>query len=65
MGENLTIHTLGGLQIFFAGEVFTGVRSRKLEALFTYLVVTGCTQPRELLADLLWDERSQQQSLAN
>lgn len=65
MKENLAVYTFGGLRLMMAGEDFTSVRSRKLEALFIYLAVTQEIQPREVLADLLWDERSQKQALAN
>ncbi len=34
-------------------------------ALLTYLVVTGQSQPREVIADLLWDAHSTAQSLRN
>jgi DNA-binding SARP family transcriptional activator len=44
-----------------AGEPLAGVNSRKVEALFIYLTLAERPQPREILADLLWDDRTQQQ----
>lgn len=39
--------------------------TRKVEALLVYLACTGRTYPREQLAELLWDDRAQAQSLTN
>ncbi len=39
--------------------------TRKAEALLVYLACNRRTHPREVLADLLWDERSQEQALSN
>lgn len=39
--------------------------ARRAEALLAYLAITGRAHSREKLATLLWDDRSQQQALAN
>ena len=65
MSENLSVYTFGGLRILSAGEPLAGVDSRKVEALFIYLALAARPQPREILADLLWDDRTQQQAGAN
>jgi len=39
--------------------------TRKVEALLVYLAYTGRPHPREQLAELLWDDRPQAQSLTN
>jgi DNA-binding SARP family transcriptional activator len=65
MGSQLEIKTFGGLQLLKAGEPIVGLGSRKEEALFIYLALAERPQPRELLADLLWDDRSQKQAMAN
>jgi WD40 repeat protein/DNA-binding SARP family transcriptional activator len=63
--EGLEIFTLGGVRIRQGGESVKGLTNRKAEALLIYLASTRRSQPREVLADLLWDERTQSQSLAN
>jgi DNA-binding SARP family transcriptional activator len=65
MSENLSVYTFSGLQILQAGEPLAGVDSRKVEALFIYLALSERPQPREILADLLWNDRTQQQAQAN
>jgi ABC-type oligopeptide transport system substrate-binding subunit/DNA-binding SARP family transcriptional activator len=65
MANGLEIYTLGGLRLFCDGEPISGIGSRKAEALLVYLACTGRAQSREVLADLLWDERSQRQALGN
>jgi WD40 repeat protein/DNA-binding SARP family transcriptional activator len=65
MDERLEIHTLGGFRLTRAGIDLTGLGSRKAEALLVYLACTGRPQAREVLADLLWDERTQSQALGN
>ncbi len=61
----LKIATFGGLYIREDDELVAGFASRKVEALLVYLACTGRPHSRELLADLLWDDRSQQQAMAN
>jgi DNA-binding SARP family transcriptional activator len=65
MSAKLSVYTFGGLRILEAGELVEGVESRKIEALLIYLAMAERPQPREVLADLLWDDRSQQQASAN
>lgn len=65
MDDLLRIHTFGGLTLEHNGSPITGFHSRKVEALLVYLACTGRPHPREVLAELLWPERSQVQSLAN
>ncbi|MBN1200539.1 MAG: protein kinase [Anaerolineae bacterium] len=65
MSEVLQIQTLGGLAIECDGQPVTGFDSRKVQALLVYLACTGRTHPREVLAEMLWEERGQAQSLAN
>ncbi len=63
--EGLEIFTLGGVRIQQDGEPVKGLTNRKAEALLIYLASIKRSQPREVLADLLWDERTQSQSMAN
>ncbi len=65
MDGGLEIFTLGGVRILRNGEELRGINYRKAIALLIYLVSTGQPQPRVVLADLLWDDRSQSQALAN
>ena len=65
MSEKLSVYTFGGLRILEADEPLAGVDSRKVEALFIYLALAERPQPREILADLLWDDRTQQQAQSN
>jgi WD40 repeat protein/DNA-binding SARP family transcriptional activator len=65
MDTGLEIYTLGGVRILRGGEPVSGLSTRKAEALLIYLASTRRPQPREVLADLLWDERSQSQALGN
>lgn len=65
MRDNLQIFTLGGLSIQVDGEPLTELASRKAEALLVYLACNRRTHARELLAEMLWDERTQSQAKAN
>lgn len=65
MNGRLEIHTLGGLNIQLDDQPVSGFDSRKVPALLVYLVCTERTQPREILAEMLWEERPQAQSLSN
>lgn len=65
MGHRLQIKTLGGLSIAENGQAMGRFASRKAEALLVYLACTRRSHPREVLADMLWDERTQPQALAN
>ncbi len=62
----LRFKLLGVLQIENeAGEISPVMKSNKWCALLVYLFVTKAAQPREALADLLWDASSTAQSLQN
>jgi DNA-binding SARP family transcriptional activator len=62
---HLEIATLGGLSIHLGGYPLAKLHSRKAEALLVYLAVTGRPQPREVLADLLWEDFSQKRAMNN
>ena len=61
----LEITTLGGLSVRSNGKLVSGFVSRKAEALLVYLASTHRPHSREILADLLWDDRSTDQALSN
>lgn len=65
MAERLNITLLGGIAITRGDKPVTGLGTRKAEALLVYLVMQQRPFSRELLADLLWDDRPQEQALAN
>ena len=65
MNNSLEISTLGKLEIRRNGRTVEGFPTRKVEALLAYLACTGRSHPREHIAELLWDDRSQSQSLTN
>lgn len=60
----LRIRLLGGLHVEYeTGEISEVMKSNKGCALLAYLLVANAPQPREVLADLLWDASSTAQSL--
>jgi predicted ATPase/DNA-binding SARP family transcriptional activator len=65
MREQLKIHTLGNLSVQLGGQPITGFESRKVPALLVYLASHPRPHPREVLAEMLWENRAQSQSLAN
>src|SRR5258708_34580391 len=65
MHNLLQIFTLGNLQIKRNGALLTGFATRKVEALLVYLACTRTTHARSTLAELLWQDRTTEQSLAN
>lgn len=65
MTEQLTIQSLGRVQLFIDDEPVTGLASSKVVALLIYLAQTGHIHPREALAELFWAYRTQEQSLSN
>jgi DNA-binding SARP family transcriptional activator len=65
MSDRLEIQTLGGLTITLDGQPVSGFASRKTEALLVYLACTRHAHPREVLAEMFWEERSQAQSVSN
>jgi WD40 repeat protein/DNA-binding SARP family transcriptional activator len=65
MVDRLEIHTLGNLSIHHNGEIVKGLTSRKAKALLVYLATYPRSHPREILAEMFWDERSQSRTMAN
>ncbi len=65
MSHGLHIKLLGEVQISLKGKPVAGLPSRKAEALLIYLACRQRPFSRETLADLLWDDRTQKQALAN
>jgi predicted ATPase/DNA-binding SARP family transcriptional activator/DNA-binding NarL/FixJ family response regulator len=65
MNDSLEVFTLGKLQIRRCGLPLADFPTRKVEALLVYLACTGRSSPRAQLAELLWDDRTQAQSLTN
>ena len=65
MSKHLTIRLFGVISIELGGIPVTGLGTRKADALLVYLVSQKRPFPREVLADLLWDDRPQDQALAN
>ncbi len=65
MSARLEILTLGGVRIQRGDEPVTGLSTKKAEALLIYLAASQRAQPREVLAEQLWDERSQSQAMGN
>src|SRR5215471_1934056 len=65
MNDSLEISTLGRLAIRRNGMMMADFSTRKVEALLVYLACTGRPHSREQLAELLWDDRPQAQSLTN
>src|SRR4029079_2723264 len=64
--ERLSIRTLGGLAVRLGeGGQPLHFETRTLEALLVYLASQGRAVSREPLAELLWPERSQEQSRTN
>ena len=61
----LDIRTFGGLHITRDGVPLSGFATRKVEALLVYLACQSRPCAREVLADLLWDDRPQAQAQAN
>jgi WD40 repeat protein/DNA-binding SARP family transcriptional activator len=61
----LCIDTLGGLSITRDGEAVTQLATRKVAALLVYLACTERTCAREILAELMWEERTPQRALGN
>ncbi|MCZ7666646.1 MAG: hypothetical protein M5U34_05145 [Chloroflexi bacterium] len=59
MKKHLAIRLFGAPSIEMDGNLVTGLGTRKAEALLIYLVCQKRPFSRELLADLLWDDRPQ------
>ena len=61
----LSFTLLGQVVLSKNGEPLSEFRSQKEVALLIYLAQTGQSQPREFIADLLWEGRTTQQALSN
>ena len=61
----LVISTLGGLSIEYGDEPVTDLASRKVQALLVFLACNPRAHPREALAELFWEERTQAQAMSN
>ncbi|MBN1680705.1 MAG: protein kinase [Anaerolineae bacterium] len=64
MGPRLEIQTLGGVTVT-CDETRVEFGQRKTLALLVYLAYHPHPHPREVLAEMLWEDRTQAQSLAN
>ncbi|MBL7063653.1 MAG: tetratricopeptide repeat protein [Anaerolineae bacterium] len=65
MAEELRLILLGGLRITRNGGPVTGFVSNKVQALLSYLAVTGRSHFRPALAGLLWGEMPEANALMN
>ena len=65
MSTRLEIDTFGGFRIRLAGDPLTDLQTRKAEGLLVYLACQRRAYAREVLGDLLWEEKSQSRTLAN
>jgi adenylate cyclase len=65
MNAHLEITTFGGLHIRLAGDSLTDLQTRKAEGLLVYLACQRRFYAREVLGDLLWEEKSQSRTQAN
>lgn len=65
MTTHLEIAALGPLRIKLDGAPADDLTSSKAEALLVYLACRGTPQPREAVAELLWPERTREQTLTN
>ena len=65
MDRVLKIQLLGSVRLTIDEKPVKGLSSRKAIALLVYLAVQQRPFPREVLADFLWDDRPQDQALAN
>jgi predicted ATPase/DNA-binding SARP family transcriptional activator len=65
MGDTLEIFSLGGLQILRSGQPFHGLSSRKACAILVRLSAREDHLPREILADMLWEDKPQTRAMSN
>ena len=61
----LSFQLLGALSLLRDGQPLVQFRSQKEIALLSFLAHTAQPHSRESIADLLWEDRSTQQSLSN
>jgi DNA-binding SARP family transcriptional activator len=65
MEDCLVVHSLGRLSIHIDDQPVTGLVSRKAAALLVYLAAKPHPHAREVVADMLWDNRTQSRAMAN
>ncbi|MFW6069572.1 MAG: ATP-binding protein [bacterium] len=65
MTSSLTLRLLGPPLVEHDGQPLSDLPSRAAEALLIYLACTGRAHARDVVAEMLWDEREQSQALAN
>lgn len=65
MQQPLTLTFCGTPTLTLGDQPLTGAITGKALALFTYLAVTGQVHTRDVLADLLWSDLSNQQARNN
>src|SRR5690554_2899533 len=65
MPATLTLRLLGTPLIEVDNQPLTNLPSRAAEALLIYLACTGRSHARDVVAEMLWMDRDQQQTLAN
>ncbi len=65
MSQLLTLKCLGGLSIEVDGRPVSSLVTQKAEVLVAYLACHPRPHSRELLATMLWDDRTQKQALSN
>src|SRR5258706_7874 len=65
MDDSLEVCTLGGLSMRQSGVPVTSFEVRKEAALLVYLACNRQVHSREVLAELLWEQRTQAQALTN
>ncbi len=61
----LKLYTLGGLSFSLGDQPLQSFTTRKVDALLVYLACERREHTREWLADLLWDDVSQERALGN
>ena len=62
----ISVRLLGSLQVQRDDQVLDGLNARKVQELFAYLLLyRGRPHPRQVLAGLLWPERTNEQSMKN
>ena len=65
MSANLECRFFGGISLQLNQQPIMGLASRKADALIAYLLCNPQIHPREVLADLLWDDRTSSQAMGN
>ncbi|MDX1435359.1 MAG: tetratricopeptide repeat protein [Anaerolineales bacterium] len=61
----LEIETFGGLALRLSGRPLKGFASRKAEAILVYLALAGQPVPRQVLADIFWEEAPETRAMTN